>query len=235
MKLFITLICCTCLLACADGTQGKYQQEQTFNFSQFPIGKLEVGPIKIGQKLHEVEKHFKGLQKENIDAWTFGFDGPSEKTAVLYSLHSQPLIAFIPYLETDSIIAIIVIHKNFKTKSGISPSMTVGAILKVLPNAKSHYNPMMDYEEIDDLGNLQSFIFTSNQEAIANYPEVDSKSTPTNLKPKIDWITVFKEDKGKSILSNDAKSIDNLKQNVQKQSDSVYDLIQKDKEALMHK
>ena len=233
--LFFAFFCTALLFSCSETTEEKPQQPQPFDFSKFPIGKLEVGPIKLGQKLPEIEKYFTGLQKENMDAWTFGFDGPSENDAVMYSLNSEPLIAFIPSLGTDSIIAIIALHKNFKTQSGISPSMSVRDILKVFPNAKSHYNAMMDYEQIDDTDNFQQFIFGSNEDPIANYPEIDSKSTPTNLNPKIDWITVFKEDKGKSILTMDAKSIDGLKQNIQAQSDSVYDLIQKDKEALMHK
>ncbi|MFM7021427.1 MAG: hypothetical protein ACKOXB_00500 [Flavobacteriales bacterium] len=196
MKFFIPhFILSVVLFSCGNPIPPKENITTDFDFSQFPVGKLSVGPIKIGDKISEIEVYFKNLEKVKTEAWDFGFDGhPENDKTVLFKLNSEPVIAFIPAANTDSIVGIIVLHPKFKTESGISPKMSVKEVLKVFPDALCYNNLMMGWEEIADNYNYQQFIFASNEEPIAEYPDIEAKAKPVNQKPTIDWICLFKEE-----------------------------------------
>ena len=160
-----------------------------FDFSRFEIGRGRVGNIFVGQSLSQAEYELKGLEREEIESYGVGFDGGGE--VYLYSYNNEPLLALVPSHEADSLIAIVAIHKELKTKEGLHPKMTVKDLIVKYP-AMLFYQDLLNGGEIsEDSENGWNFVFDTKEEnEIGVYPEFEVGSKAYNLGPKMAWITV---------------------------------------------
>lgn len=160
------------------------------NFSDYKVYKGQIGGIKIGMKISSLKDTLSKFSKQQVGAYDFGFDGGGD--AFLYSYNNEPVFALVPAHETDSIIAIIGLHKNLIFKSGFQIGMTVKEILKFQPNCTINLNLMSDWEEIHDDKNDFILVFlTDETNRIGKYKAINESSKPINLNPKLTWITIL--------------------------------------------
>jgi len=180
--------------ACNSNNTENKVESTPFDFSQYVIEKNGVGPITLGKKISDVQPFLSDFKKELVPAWDFGFDGGDSASAVLYSLGEDPFIALIPARGTDSIIAIIALHSKLKTRSGIAVGTEVRKILELFPDAKCTMNFQTEDEFIAMPHSYVSFVFSSQNERLVEYPDtlLDGTFTPTNQSATVDWIEIFK-------------------------------------------
>jgi hypothetical protein len=163
--------------------------KNNFNFSQLPIKQQALGFIKIGSDLNSIDTLLTQLDKTEIEAWNFGFDGGG--MAYLYSLSDNPVFGIITAFETDSIIAIAAIHNNLNSNKGISPKMTAEELVKHYPNELVFEELLTGREVMYDSNNNWSFIFdTDSSNRLAQYLEIEVGVKPKNLTPEIDLILI---------------------------------------------
>ena len=163
--------------------------KNNYNFSELPIKQHSLGFIKVGSDLKSIDTMLTQLDKTEIEAWDFGFDGGG--IAYLYSLNDNPVLGIITAFETDSIIAIAAIHNNLNSNKGISPNMTAEELIKHYPNELVFEELLTGREVMYDSNNNWSFIFdTDSSNRLAQYLEIEVGVKPQNLKPEIDWILI---------------------------------------------
>lgn len=163
--------------------------ETPFNFTNFKIGKGQLGKIKIGMTIEEAEKQFTGLTKKVDEATSFGFGGGSP--AYLYYLGDELVFGLIPELETDTLLFIVAIHKNLQTTNGLNPKSSVSNLLEKYPNLTVQEDLMNDWEYFQDKKNNWDFIFMTDEDTqIGEYPELNAISKPKRLTTKADWLTI---------------------------------------------
>lgn len=187
------------LLACTGKTKNKISEQDKIidsklnaelNFNDYKVSKGQIGEIKLGLKISSLMNTLSNFTSKQLEAHDFGFDGGGN--AFLYSYKNEPVFALVPAYETDSIIAIIGLHKNLLFKSGVQVGMSVKEILKFYPNCEVDLNLMTDWEEIYDDKNDFILVFKTDEEnRIGKYIEIDESSKPVNLKPKMTWITII--------------------------------------------
>ncbi|WP_343697219.1 hypothetical protein [Flavobacterium sp.] len=160
-----------------------------FGFEKFLISKGKIGEIKIGMTIQDAEKLLTQLTKTKVEAYDFGFDGGGE--AYLYSLGTEPVIALIPKMGSEEILAIAAVSKDLKTNNGLCPKSTVAEIQAKYPNIKVVQNLMMEWEYMEDEKNNQEFIFMTNENnKIGEYGELEVPVNPKRTNIKADWITI---------------------------------------------
>ena len=109
-----------------------------------------------------------------------------------YLFDKEQLFALVTALETDSIIAIIGLHKKLFFNSGIHVGMSVKEIVSLYHKCVVEQNLMMYWEEIYDDKNNFTFVFkTDDTNRIGNYIEFDVQTKPINLSPLVNWITII--------------------------------------------
>jgi len=81
--------------------------------------------------IEEAENQFSGLSRKEDEAVNFGFGGGSP--AYLYYSGEELIFGLIPKLDSDTLLFIIVAHKNLKTQNGLNPNSSVEEILKIHP------------------------------------------------------------------------------------------------------
>jgi hypothetical protein len=166
-----------------------YNDSAEFDFSNFQIGKGELGNIKIGMTISEAEKQFSGLSKKVGQATDFGFGGGSP--AYLYYLKDDVLFALIPTLDTDTTLFIIAAGKDFKTTNGLNPKSYVSELIGKYPELEVEQDLMNGWEYFSDTANKWDFVFMTDEETqIGEYLELEVPSKPKRLNTKADWITI---------------------------------------------
>jgi hypothetical protein len=165
------------------------EKKTAFSFLDYPISRGRVGNIKVGTQITSYYRQLKSLKKSETTSYQFGFDGGG--IASVYSFKNEPVFALIPALETDSIIAIIVMNENFQSISRVRVGMKAQEVSSLYPLAKIQVNEMMNWEEMYDKENNFSLIFkTKNEYRVGVYTDIEKATSPVNLTPKLDWITV---------------------------------------------
>lgn len=160
-----------------------------FDFEKFGIEKAKVGPIKIGMTIHEAENFLKNLNKSEAEAYDFGFDGGGK--AYLYSFEGEFILALIPKMDSDEILAIAVLSKKLKTANGLNPKSSVQEIQKKYPGIQVSLNMMMDWEDLHDEKNNFDFVFMTNENnRIGEYTETQIPVSLKRTTAKADWITI---------------------------------------------
>lgn len=159
------------------------------DFSRFEIGRGRVGNIFVGQRLSQAESELVGLKREEIESYGVGFNGGGE--VYLYSYNNEPVLALVPSYETDTLIAIVAIHKELKTKGDLHPKMAVKELVTKYPDMLFYQDLLNGGEFSDDLENEWNFVFDTKEEnEIGIYPELEVGSKAHNLEPEMAWITV---------------------------------------------
>ena len=160
-----------------------------FDFSRFKIGEGRVGNISVGQTLNQAESELVGLKREEIESYEVGFDGGG--TVYLYSYNNKPVLALVPSHESDTLIAIVAIHRELKTINGLHPQMKVKELVSKYPDMHFYQDLLNSGEYSDDLENRWNFVFNTKEEnEIGVYPELEVGSKAHNLKPEMAWITI---------------------------------------------
>jgi hypothetical protein len=165
------------------------QASAAFDFSRFKIGEGRVSNISVGQTLSQAELELVGLKREEIESYGVGFDGGG--AVYLYSYNDEPVLALVPSHESDTLIAIVAIHRELQTTNGLHPKMKVKELIAKYPDMVFYQDLLNGGEFSDDLENRWSFVFDTKEESeIGVYPELEVGSKAHNLKPEIAWITV---------------------------------------------
>lgn len=163
--------------------------QSSFNFGNFIIQKHRVGNVRIGMTLSQADKLIKGLDKQEEEALSFGYDGGSK--AVFYYIDDELVFAFIPKLDTDTIMCIIAAHPELKTINGLTASATVGEISKKYTAVYIHFDEMSESEIFYDINNEWDFVFlTEEGERIGKYTEIDKPYKALYFDIPCDWIVV---------------------------------------------
>lgn len=153
------------------------------------IEKGKVGPLTIGMQKEEVTKFLSAFEMEETDAFYFGFDGGSK--ALLYSFRKKPVVALIPFAESDKIKAIVVLNSKTATNTGICPGMSASTLLEAYPNSQFHHNELSGWEEVNDTANQWTFVFLKDRTELNNPDNLKKEPyTPQNTSAKIDYIIV---------------------------------------------
>jgi hypothetical protein len=183
------------IIACSGKTQNKISNgnqstDSKLNYKNFIVTKGKIGEIKLGMKISSIQNTLSKFSMKELEAYDFGFDGGGK--AMMYVYNEEPIFALVPAYETDSIIAIIGLHKNLIFDSEVHVGMTVKEILKYYPNSKVELNLMTGWEEIYDEKNDFVLVFkTDENNQIGKYEVIDESSKPINLKPTLTWITII--------------------------------------------
>lgn len=165
------------------------EKKTAFSFLDYPISKGRVGNIKLGTAISSYDQQLNSLKKRETEAYQFGYDGGG--VAQVYFYKDEAVFVLIPALETDSIIAIIVMNENFQTISRVRAGMKAQEVSSLYPRAKIQLNELMDWEEMYDLENDFTLVFkTTNNDRIGVYAEDEQETSPVNLAPKLEWITI---------------------------------------------
>ncbi len=163
--------------------------QTSFNFGNYIIQKHRVGGIRVGMTLSQADKLIKGLDKQEEEALSFGYDGGGN--AISYYLDEELVFAFIPKLETDTILCIIAAHPDLKTISGLTASATVGEISKKYTAVYIHFDEMSESEVYYDVANEWDFVFlTEEDERLGEYKEIDKPYKAVRFNIPCDWIVV---------------------------------------------
>lgn len=165
------------------------QPEEDFHFENFPIAKGQLGPIKVGSSLEEVEKYLKELTRKRCDPFDFGYDGGGD--AYLYYWKDQPVLALIPERDSNILLAIAALHKKLKTDKGLHPEATIKDILQLYGDLPLHQNLMMSWEYMYDEKTDWEFVFMKDPEhQVGTYEDSNSPGKVADTNAKIDWITI---------------------------------------------
>lgn len=160
-----------------------------FDFSRFKIGEGRVGNISVGQTLNQAESELVDLKREEIESYGVGFDGGG--TVYLYSYNNEPVLALVPSHESDTLIAIVAIHRELKTINGLHPQMKVKELVAKYPDMLFYQDLLNGGEYSDDLENRWNFVFNTKEEnEIGVYPKLEVGSKAHNLRPEMAWITI---------------------------------------------
>ncbi|WP_207435643.1 hypothetical protein [Sabulibacter ruber] len=164
-------------------------KKSAFDFKRFEIGKGRIGAIKVGQNISDFESELTSLTKEVIESYDVGFDGGGE--VYLYQYNKEPILAIVPFYDTDSIIALVGFHKELKTSSGIHPKMTANELSKKYPQALYYLDLMNGGELLEDTEKGWIFVFNTNEKnQIGVYKEIEDGSKVRNGNVQMDWITI---------------------------------------------
>lgn len=163
--------------------------EEGFRFEDFQIRKGGLGRINVGMSLEESEKYLRGLTRKRCDPFDFGFDGGGD--AYIYYWKDQPVLALIPEMDTNILLAIAAIHKELKTDSGLHPNATIKEIQRHYGNLPLYQNLMMSWEFMYDEKANWDFVFMKDTEhQVGNYETPDAPGKVIDFNAKTDWITI---------------------------------------------
>lgn len=161
-----------------------------FDFKNFEIQKNQLGQIKIGTTISEAEKHFEGLDKKEVDAFSFGFDGGG--LAYLYYANDEPVFGLIPKLGNDTVLCIIAVHQNLQTTNGLHPNALVSELLQKYPKMMIELDVMNMWSFFEDDKNECRFVFDQLQEPdYGNQADIESPMKPTDLTMQSNWIAIY--------------------------------------------
>ena len=139
--------------------------------------------------MKEASDLLSGLEVEEIDAFSFGFDGGG--SALLYSYKNKPLVALIPFNETDRVHTIIVLSDKAKTEKGIGPGSEATSLLKAYTKSALHYNELNDWQETYDEVNQFAFVFIPHYVTPDGSSNESAESSAPDIKDlKVDFIIV---------------------------------------------
>lgn len=140
--------------------------------------------------INTAEKNLHNLEKKEAEAYDFGFDGGGK--SYIYYFDDKPVLALVPKMNSDIILAIVAISPKFKLENGLHPNATVSDLLKKYPNSKVYQNLMMEWEMMYDYERDFTFVFvTEGQKEIGVYQELIDESIPEKTDIKVDWITIL--------------------------------------------
>lgn len=199
---YVVFVLILFLIVCCETKRGSVLETKRFRSLRptnkpgvvplaFTIERKRLGPIKIGMRINEADAHCKQLQKKTVEAWLYGYDGGGE--AYLYHNGDQDVFALIPWADTDTILAIVVLDSQLKMKNGLGPHSTISTLMRIYPGIKLYYNQMMEWESCEDPRNELSFVFaTTPENQIGTYDEDTDMPSTKNKRPdaKIDWIVI---------------------------------------------
>jgi hypothetical protein len=179
------------LFSCETDSKEKINNKETFDYSNFKIGNGELGPIKIGMTIKEAEMHLKGLSREDAQASDFGYGGGSP--AYIYYFDNKQILALLPALGTDTVLVIVAIDENLKTKNGLSPVMSSKDLLLTYPDLMVMQDIMNEWEFFEDSKNKWTFVFMTDENSqVGEYPVLEEPSVPKRLMTKSNWLTIRK-------------------------------------------
>ena len=167
----------------------KENTNNKFNFDSFLISKGQIGQIKIGMNIIDAQKLLSQMNKKEVEAYDFGFDGGGK--AYIYSLENEPILSLIPKRDSQEILAIIAINQKLKTNNGLNPKSSIIEILKKYPEMDINQDLMMGWEFMHQESNNWDFVFmTEENKRIGEYNEIESPTKPKIITTKMDWITI---------------------------------------------
>ena len=204
MKIKLTLVILIILqLSCKNDTdkqikpsnsgiqkvENQKKRTKGFDFEAYKISKGKIGEIEVGMNINDAEKKLNGLNKKEAEAYDFGFDGGGK--AYIYLLENEPVLALVPKMDSEEILAIIALSKNLKTVNGLNPKSTVTEIQEKYPNIEINQDLMMSWEFMSDEKNEWEFVFmTDENERIGKYKVIETPTKPIRTETKMDWITI---------------------------------------------
>jgi hypothetical protein len=147
---------------------------EEFDFSAYTIGKDRVGNVQLGMSMKEAEKELKQLERMQVPAFYFGFGGGSD--AYTYSLQGEDVLALIPHMHKDSVIAIVALHEKLKTSNGLSPGDPISKLKETYPEKEFVEDEMNGWLLMMDQPKSWQFVFV---------PKSEEKEQT------IEWITIF--------------------------------------------
>jgi hypothetical protein len=167
----------------------KLKKNAEFNFDKFLISKGQIGEIKVGMKLVDVEKLLREMTKKEVEAYDFGYGGGGK--AFIYSIQNEPILALIPHRDTPEILTLIAISHKLKTDNGLNPNSNIIDILKRYPKMEVSQDMMTDHEYMYDVSNKWSFIFlTDESNRIGEYKDLEEPAKLKRIETKIDYIEI---------------------------------------------
>jgi len=170
-------------------TEIKNNKNKIFEFERFEISKGQLGDIKVGMNINEAEKKIKQLTKTEAEAYDFGYDGGGK--SYIYSLENEPILALIPKMDSEEILAILALSKNLKTIDGLNPKSKIFEIQNTYPNIEINLNLMMSWEYLNNEKNNWTFVFmTDDTNRIGEYKNIELPAKPKRTQVKTDWIAI---------------------------------------------
>ena len=145
-----------------------------FDYSRYTIGKDRIGNVLLGMKRKEAEEELKGLERKQVPAFYFGFGGGSD--AYTYSHQGEDVLALIPHMHKDSVIAMVALHKNLKTTNGLSPGDPISKLKATYPGKEFEEDQMNGWLLMMDQPKSWQFVFI---------PKAEEEEQI------IEWITIF--------------------------------------------
>lgn len=162
----------------------------SFDFKNFEIQKNQLGQIKIGTTIKEAEEQFNGLDKKEVDAFCFGFDGGG--SAYLYYANNEPVFGLIPKRGIDTVLCIIALHKNLETTNGLHPNALVSELLQKYPKMMIELDVMNMWNFFEDEKNEWRFVFEQLQEPDeGNQADLETPMKPKDLSMQSNWIAIY--------------------------------------------
>jgi hypothetical protein len=149
-------------------------QSDDFDFSNYTIAKDRIGNIHLGMSMQEAEKELKSLERVRVPAFYFGFGGGSD--AYTYTHQGEDVLALIPHMHKDSVIALVALHQKLTTTNGLSPGDSISKLKSTYPGKEFVEDQMNGWLLMTDRPKSWQFIFVPK---------------PQQEEQTIEWITIF--------------------------------------------
>nr|WP_322624098.1 hypothetical protein [uncultured Flavobacterium sp.] len=160
------------------------------SWQNWQIEKGALGPLKIGSNISEYRNDLKGFDSVAVDAFLYKYDGGG--VAYEYSYNKKPLFVLMPAIDTDSIIAVMTLHSDFKTIYGTSSGNSVARIVKQYKKLPVILDLLSGGEVMTDTVNRIKYVFDTPDDAhIAEYPDIDNPGLLKRSNTTCDWITIY--------------------------------------------
>lgn len=165
-----------------------------FNFpsENFLINTRFIGNVAIGMSMSEVRRNYHDCEFATIPAWHYCIDGGGD--GVVISKDKQELLFVCPTYGIDSVCLIMALSPRFHTSDGLTPSSSIGQLLKLHPGMKIYNNMMCAGEYFKDDTNRMIYEFASGDSSLVGvYKPGEFATTQFDTTRKIDriWISKF--------------------------------------------
>lgn len=198
-RLAVTIFAFSILICCMNREKpGSYPTPKstaakpTSLWQNWQIQKGALGPLKIGTRIRDYKEVLKGFDSISVDAFLYKYDGGG--VAYKYSYKQTPLFVLMPAIDTDSIIAIMALHSDFKTVYGTYPGSSALEIINRQKKLPINLDLLSGGETMRDTVNGINYIFNTPDEAhMAEYSDIDEPGLLKEGKTKCNWIEINKK------------------------------------------
>lgn len=188
---FIVLISCTNKEKLKTPLQVKHPAKSfSMPWQNWQIQKGALGPLKLGSRISDYKKFLNGLDSLPVDAYLYKYGGGG--VAYEYSYNKNQLFVLMPAIDTDSIIAIMALHPDFKTRYGTYPGNTAAQIFNRHKKLPVILDLLSGGEAMIDKVNRMNYIFdTPDDTPIAEYPNIDNPGVLKRSNVRCNWIVIY--------------------------------------------